>query len=303
MGIAWQDGEVWTHAVSSEVTLRGRWFDQPGKPILHFMHGNGFCGGMYWPLLAQLAEHYALFLHDVQGHGDSDNGEAFPGFEVTTERVIAVIQAQSERFAGREVIGIGHSFGAICSFLTAAKPNNPFSSLVLLDPVFFSRRIIRLYNWTERLGLGRFNPLSRQAKTRGNAWENRNAAWAYFHQRGIFKGWTDEALNAYLDHALQQAADGSLSLKCPPWMEAAIFSIVPKNLWAAVEQIRIPCTIYHGDKSYGFIAPSLAEAQRMNPLIHTQQLSGGHCFMQEQPEQAAELVLACLAKRQNSKKA
>ena len=50
----------WSHPTSAGFTLSG-WHTPPsGKPLLHFLHGNGFCGRTYEPMLAGLAEHFDL---------------------------------------------------------------------------------------------------------------------------------------------------------------------------------------------------------------------------------------------------
>ena len=47
--------QPWSHSCSAGFTLRG-WRTPPsGKPLLHFLHGNGFCGRTYEPLLRLLA--------------------------------------------------------------------------------------------------------------------------------------------------------------------------------------------------------------------------------------------------------
>ncbi len=52
----------WSHSCSAGFTLRG-WHTPPsGKPLLHFLHGNGYCGRVYEPLLALLAEDFDLWL-------------------------------------------------------------------------------------------------------------------------------------------------------------------------------------------------------------------------------------------------
>jgi pimeloyl-ACP methyl ester carboxylesterase len=60
----------WQSQAGSGPTLRGRRVDN-GRPLIHFLHGNGFCGGVYWPFLRGLLPDYALFCHDLEGHGAS----------------------------------------------------------------------------------------------------------------------------------------------------------------------------------------------------------------------------------------
>ena len=46
---------AWAHRASAGFTLRG-WHSRPsGKPVLHFLHGNGFCTRTYEPMLGLLA--------------------------------------------------------------------------------------------------------------------------------------------------------------------------------------------------------------------------------------------------------
>ena len=56
----------WSHASSAGFTLRGWHSPASGKPVLHFLHGNGYCGRVYQPLLEHLAEDFDLWLCDVQ---------------------------------------------------------------------------------------------------------------------------------------------------------------------------------------------------------------------------------------------
>ena len=52
----------WSHHTPMGFTLRGYRTEARGKPVLHMLHGNGFCSRMYQPMLRQLYEDYDLFL-------------------------------------------------------------------------------------------------------------------------------------------------------------------------------------------------------------------------------------------------
>jgi len=285
------EAEAWAYEIEPGLCLRGQWFDNPSKPVIHFMHGNGFCGGMYWPFLQQFTDDYALFLHNVQGHGESDNGQKFPGWKESVRRIGLVIDAyRASHFGDRPVIGMGHSFGSMLTFIAACRQPSLFSQTLLLDPVFLNRRHVRVAGILERLGLLNFHPMVKQAKIRGREWASREAAWTYFYQRGVFEGWSDESLAAYIEHALNHHADGSLSLKCPPWMEARIFGAIPHGIWRDVPKLRTPTRVFYGDESFSLISPSLAQAQKLAPMIEFSPLPGGHCFMQEFPDDSAAAI-------------
>lgn len=288
-------GVAWSHPVGPDLFLRGRDYIRGERPLLHFVHGNGFSGMTYWPLLGRLHDHYDLCLHDTQGHGDSDDGARFPGWNATADRIVEFMTQRRALWGDRPVIGVGHSFGGIVTLLAASRAPELFDGIVLLDPVLFPPLLVPVMAAAYFTGLSQLNPMVMQAKRRGSQWDSRDAAWSYFYQRGIFRGWTDEALTAYIDHALARQPDGSLTLKCPPWMEAQIFASFPRRLWSSVRRLTVPTRILFGTNSYPFVRPSVERAARLNAAIRVHAVPGGHCFMQQDPEAAAQETARSLA--------
>ncbi|MFC0669051.1 alpha/beta fold hydrolase [Azotobacter chroococcum] len=284
----------WSHATSAGFTLRG-WHTAPsGRPLLHFLHGNGFCGRTYEPLLRALAADFDLWLCDVQGHGDSDHGGRFLGWNRTAELALEAFQAGFGRFGQVPRHACGHSFGGVLSCLILAGEPALFQRAVLLDPVLFGRAMIGMLGFAEFFGLQRFNTLARQSATRRRHWPDRASAYACLHGRGVFRGWSDAALRAYVRHALKEAADGGIELKCPPSREVEIFNSCPRRLWSALAGVRTPTLLLNGQYSFPFIARSTARWCAMSSHVSARTLPGGHCFMQERPEESAERVAAFL---------
>ena len=280
----------WEHQVAPALTLRGLHSEPGPRPLLHFLHGNGFCGLVYKPLLEQLGQDFDLFLSDAQGHGKSDVGEQFVGWNRCADYAIEVLDAHRQRWPDQPVYGVGHSFGGVLTLLMAAKRPDLFDRVVLLDPVLFSRAMIGVMALSDVVGLHSRNSMATRARQRQAHWQSREIAWEYFHERGIFKGWHVQSLAAYIDHALKPASDGSLSLRCPPSREAEIFSSFPRGLWTAVGAVKVPITIIYGSKTYPFVPKSAQAARRKNRFIDCVEVPGGHCFMQQHPEDTARLV-------------
>ncbi|NES11605.1 alpha/beta hydrolase, partial [Pseudomonas laurentiana] len=129
----------WSYPSSAGFTLRG-WCSPPtGKPLLHFLHGTGFCGLVYRPMLEVLSESFDLWLSDVQGHGDSDHGGAFLGWNRTAELALEAFEAGRGAYANVPCFALGHSFGGVLTSLILAREPALFQRAVLLDPVLFSR--------------------------------------------------------------------------------------------------------------------------------------------------------------------
>jgi pimeloyl-ACP methyl ester carboxylesterase len=283
----------WSHPCSAGFTLRG-WHSAPsGKPLLHFLHGNGFCGRAYEPLLSLLARDFDLWLCDAQGHGDSDHGGRFHGWNRSAELAVEAFAASRDRFGEVPRFACGHSFGGVLTGLILASEPRLFQRAVLLDPVLFPPAMIGVMALSELLGLQERRALVRQARGRRERWADRAAAWSGLHGRGIFRGWSDAALHAYVEHALRNV-DGGVELKCRPSREAEIFASYPRRLWRALARVETATLVLLGADTYPFVSQGVARWCAVNHRVSAQRVAGGHCFMQEEPQEAAERVRAFL---------
>jgi pimeloyl-ACP methyl ester carboxylesterase len=269
---------AWEFCADNGGVLRGRRAAGRG-PTLHFLSGAGFCGGIYGPFLRGLVPEYGLFTHDIEGHGLSDPppGPRFSGIEAVLRRVHAALAAH--QLAGTPLIGVGHSFGGALTMRLAADHPGLFRALVLLDPIFFPPEM-----WLAMRGLaliGR-HPFAANARRRRASWPSRGEALERLRDRGIYQGWTEEALECFVDHALRAEPDGTRSLRCPPELEAQVFEH-PVWPWRALPKVQCPVLFLRGARSYGFFARSEQLAARANPRVQLRQVAGGHCFMLEDP--------------------
>lgn len=291
--------QPWSHECSAGFTLRG-WHTPPsGKPLLHFLHGNGYCGRVYTPLLQLLAEDFDLWLCDVQGHGDSDHGGRFHGWNRSAELAIEAFEQGRCVFGNVPCFALGHSFGGVLTSLMLAQQPQLFQRAVLLDPVLFSPAMIGVMALSDVMGLSRRTTLASKALKRRSNWPDRAAAHAALHGRGMFRGWTEEAFAAYIQHALKDSEKG-VELKCRPSREADIFSSFPRRLWPSLAKVSTPVKVFYGERSYPFVAKSVARWCASNGHVSARVLPGGHCFMQEQPADSAQRVADFLLQREQA---
>jgi len=279
--------EPWSYQVRAGFNLRGWRTRFSGKPIVHFLHGNGFCGLSYLPMLKPLFDDFDLLITDLPGHGDSDTGGRFMGWNKCADLALEVVHHYSGLLPQAvPIYAVGHSFGGVVTALMMSKDKHCFDQAILLDPVIFPPGMLRVMAAADAFGLLKHTPLAKQARIRNQHWESREAAFEYFHERGTFKGWTSECLQAHVDYALQDTHNG-VSLKCPPEREAAIFSSYPKRLWPSLKRITTPTEIWAAKETYPFIGRSV-ERLAGYPAFHIEAVAGGHCFMQERPEEVAD---------------
>jgi len=287
--------EPWQYTVSAGFTLRGHYTPPTGKPVIHFLHGNGFNGLVYEKFLGPLSKHFDIFLSNAQGHGDSDAGvRPFTDWDDSASSFTEVWQHYSTLWADVERIGIGHSFGGVNTLLMTQIDPKLFTKVFLLDPIIGSRSWSYAANGLRMLGLSKHLPLAKQALVRGTYWPDEEALWNYFYQRGTFKGWDDDCLRSYLNHAMKSDENGGFSLKCPPQIESNIFSSYSNSVWSSLAALGIPVHMIYGSRTYDFVRANLPKLALQYPFVEASKTIGGHCFMFEQPEQSSELLLSLL---------
>src|SRR5690554_3738620 len=79
------DWQPWQWQAPEGFWLRGVHTVPRGLPVLHFIHGNSYCGRIYEPMWQFLYPNFDIFLLDAQGHGDSDLGGQFVGWKRSAE--------------------------------------------------------------------------------------------------------------------------------------------------------------------------------------------------------------------------
>lgn len=160
-----------------------------------------------------------------------------------------------------------------------------------MDPVLFPQRELlrnQLFGWMIK------NPMAESARRRRSQWQDRQTAFDKLQGRGIFQGWEEAGLRAHIEHALRDEPGQGVVLKCAPSREAEVFESAPRGLWRALRRIQTPVRLIHGDQTYPFVQQSAGRLSATNPHVTVEQLPGGHCFMQENAELAAQRVVGFL---------
>jgi pimeloyl-ACP methyl ester carboxylesterase len=280
---------AWESRAGGGPVLRGRLGLGSGATI-HFLPGNGFCGGVYWPFLKRFMPQRGLFLHDIEGHGDSDAPAHFSGIGAVARRVPLVWQEHG--FRERPLIGMGHSFGAALTLKIAADNPGMFSALVLLDPIVFPTPVWLGMRAMAALGL---HPMVKAARRRRREWPSRQEAIDRLRGRGIYQGWTEEALESFVDYATREGEGGKRVLNCPPELEAEIYER-PVYPWPSFRNVDLPILFLNGAQSYPFFQPASRLARRANPRVEIEAVPGQHCFMLEHPAEAHAVIDQFLSK-------
>ena len=224
-----------------------RWDTAPaGAPWLHFAHATGMHARLYARLLAPLADRFNIIASDARGHGRT--AAIAPGapagdcveWEVFAADTIAIIDAVAPD--GRWLLA-GHSMGGSASLLATVAAPARVAGLVLIDPPMIPFDMARA---ALAAGVRTPNPMADGAGRRRADYPDVGSARERWRGRGVFSGWDDNDLDAYLADGLVAMADG-VSLACTPAWEAATFRGVSHRIEAALAALDRPFALVAGD--------------------------------------------------------
>ena len=142
-------------------------------------------------------------------------------------------------------------------------------------------------------------PLAKMARRRRRIFKSKQEALRLFAAgRGIFKNWSKEFVQAYLECGLLEKDEKTAVLKCDPELEAQIFESIPLNVWRYAKNIKCPVLAIRGELSDTFFADA---AQRLGGIIADYELQtiqhSGHFPTMEKPQESARLILDFIGRK------
>lgn len=221
------------------------WGAAAGPVDLIFVHANGFNARTYSALLAPLAEGRRIWAPDLRGHGRTTLA-ARPEGRWSWEDHAADLAALLDQAEGKPVLA-GHSMGATSAVLAAARRPDRARSLLLFDPVIWSRGAVLMFRLPGLRRLPRRIPLYRNALRRRSRFDSREQARDAYAGRGAFKGWSERAIADYVEDGLVETAEG-LVLACSPRWEASNYAAQSHDPWRALRRYGGPARILAAER-------------------------------------------------------
>ena len=266
-------------------------------PQAHLLHANGFCAGTYSPFVRYLLDDLHVIASDVRGHGGSDLPDIKPirHWNIFADDLKTLI----EQIMSPPIIAMGHSLGAVTTYIAAATYPRLFSCIILIDPPIFSPRLLQLVAAMKWMGLAGSIPLARTARRRKKTFQGKKEALKRFVSgRGIFKTWSREFVEAYLECGLLEKDSETAILKCDPELEAQIFESIPLDVWKYAEKISCPVLAIRGEHSDTFKADA---AERLKRKIADYELAiiagAGHFVPMGKPAECARVIVDFIHQR------
>lgn len=249
---------------------------------VHFAHANGFPLGSYQKLLAYLPGEWKVKGVDQFGHSGH-----FP-VSANWQNQVAELINYIEQHCDTPVYGVGHSFGAVITYIAACQKPNLFKGIVLLEPPIVTgpvRLFVKLAKGTPLID--RITPAG-LAKGRCHQWEKDSDLVSYFQQKALFARMDPDCIQDYVNASIRLKGDYH-RLHFDVDVETAIFRNIPDNLNRYSGKLRSPGLLVTAIGSTVCRPYLVKPFIRANQLEH-RQVSGGHMFPLEKPTETAELI-------------
>lgn len=252
------------------------------KPVLHFAHSNGFISAVYRKFLDELSKDFEVIY--VPALGLDPRFPVDNNWKSLTEQVRDSVESQSKV----PVIGLGHSLGAMTTYMAAHRYPHLFKGLIMMDPPIINGAGAAFMAMAKLFGLAdRVTPAGKSLGRR-EIWPSREAAYESLRPKRLFQNFDEDSFRAYMEYGLTETGEG-VRLTLPAETEVAIFRHTPTNSWAFRKPLSIPSAVVTGEQSEfnatGFIE-KLAKRHRMLRL----KTPGGHMYPLEFPVETAQMV-------------
>jgi pimeloyl-ACP methyl ester carboxylesterase len=254
---------------------------------VHFAHANSFPAGSYRKLFKALPSHFQVLALEKFGHTSR-----FPISGNWLNPAAELIDFV-ERSNTAPVYAIGHSFGAVISYIAVCKRPDLFKGLIMLDPPLITgltRLMFKLLKFTPLV-----DKITGAGKTeiRCKSWAQNTDIVAYFKARSLFKNMDDECVKDYVD-AVTELNKGHYNLSFDTDVEANIFRNVPHNINSYNGQLKVPSLLVTGQYTTVCIPRLINPFVKATKIEHKRFANGGHMFPLEAPIKTAELIASTI---------
>ena len=252
------------------------------KPLINFVHANGFPAGSYKTFFSYLEQDFDIVAKPQYGHDNQFKWHK--NWQHIVNELIHFIEKQNQ-----PVISIGHSFGGIITFIAACQRPELFKAILLLDPPVVTGHkawLVKMVKPTPYMD--KITPAGK-AIIRRRTWPLGSDIASQFAKRKLFRNFDSRCLKDYVASAIKEK-NQQLELHFLPEVEADIFRNLPTNLSRYKNKLKVPATFIYGEKSPVCPKSRAQDFCRLNNMKLKMMLNADHMFPLEQPESSAEFI-------------
>lgn len=260
------------------------------KPLIHFAHANGIPSLTYQYLFEKLSDEFDIVYIDNLGTNPKypvDNH-----WQSLTQQVVDNIQKELVKRGQKQLIGLGHSLGALCTLQASYREPQLFSQVICLDPPLMHGYYAMALHWAKKNNpkiVDRLTP-ARLSLGRRDKWENRQQAYDNLRPKVFYQNFTERCFADFLQYGLTETEDGQVTLTIPKMTEVAIFRTNPSLFWLKPKHPPTMPIIQIVGKDSLFYRRGFVDLVKQQMGIDYQLHEGGHMFPLEYPDSVVEMI-------------
>lgn len=255
--------------------------------LLHFAHANGYPPACYRRLIAPLTDHYQVLAVHHRPLWPGTLPEQLKSWRQIGDDMLEFFKENELT----NIIGVGHSLGAVATMFAAVQRPDLFQAIVLIEPVFLMPAILQLFNQHPQDGSVEDLPPIKIAKSRRNTWDSREEAFHHYRPKRVFARWSDDVLWDYIWHGLHKNEAGEIVLTYTPEWEARIYSMPPTEVWDLIPEINLPTFGIRGADTDTLVPAAWQLWQMAQPKGKYLNLDGcTHMLTMEKPLEIAQAI-------------
>ena len=280
-------------------------FDLGGAGIpLHFLHANGYPPDCYRPLFELLKTEYRVFGMLLRPLWEGAKPEDIKNWHPLSDDLLRFLASASTAVgtpplpfghdvSASQVIGVGHSIGAIVTLRAALKDPGKFRALILIDPVLFVPRFLLKRRIAGLLGLVDKIPLIAGALRRRRTFKDLEIMLRGYRNREIFRYMDNESLLAYIDGITKPSTNGEYELVYSPEWEAQIYrtGLHDFDIWRDLPKLDVPTLFIRGAETDTFLEDAARLVKQKQPNVRVEALEKStHILPLERPREVFEIM-------------
>jgi pimeloyl-ACP methyl ester carboxylesterase len=275
-------------------------FSNQGPLIIH-THANGYPPQIYRRFLAPFQKDYqvkAVYLRPFWSGTDPEDLQDWLIFRDDYMRALPSLAESADQYPG-QVIGMGHSLGAVTTLMAAIEKPEYFRALILIEPTLFPPWMGFFVRALEPFKLFRYlHPIVRRSSRRKTHFMDKQSMFENYRTKSVFRKIPDDVLGDYVDGLGKENPDGSLTISYHPLWETRIYETggtVDHYVMGNLGRVACPVLVVRGEESDTIGPRIVSRMVRLLPHgtgVNVPDL--GHLLPFEDPERIAGIVLGFL---------
>lgn len=257
-------------------------------PLLHFAHPNAYPPEAFGRFLTPFTNEYHVIGLEQRPLWPGQQPQDLDDWRLLADDLIRFFDQEGLA----QVIGVGHSLGAAVTMLASVKRPDLFQKLVLIDPVFLAPSILEAAAQVPNGDTQ--NPFVQGALNRRNRWPDKEAAFAHYRPKRVFKRLSDGALWDYVNASVVPDGKGKVCLRYAREWEARFYALLVRGggaVWDELGHVSRPTLAVRAAETDTLFEEAWQLWQQLQPSATFIELPHvTHLLVLERPLLLAEMV-------------